>query len=132
MSFWEKLLNAIGNTAGNALSAVVEAIRTVFEGDPETRRKVAFSVAIIALSAKMAKADGIVSEKEVKPFAKSSSFRRTRRRMSPGFTISRVRMSPATKLMPNGSPRSALPVRPIARCWKTCSTGSSTSPRPTG
>ncbi|MGO6902358.1 molecular chaperone DjiA, partial [Rhizobium ruizarguesonis] len=58
MSFWEKLLNAIGNTAGNALSAVVEAIRTVFEGDPETRRKVAFSVAIIALSAKMAKADG--------------------------------------------------------------------------
>lgn len=68
MSFWEKLLNAIGNTAGNVLSAVVEAVRTVFEGDPETRRKVAFSVAIIALSAKMAKADGIVSEKEVQAF----------------------------------------------------------------
>jgi DnaJ like chaperone protein len=68
MSFWEKLVNAIGNTAGNALSAVVEAIRTVFEGDPETRRKVAFSVAVIALSAKMAKADGIVSEKEVQAF----------------------------------------------------------------
>ncbi|WP_454849917.1 TerB family tellurite resistance protein [Rhizobium binxianense] len=68
MSFWEKLVNAIGNVAGNALSAVVEAIRTVFEGDPETRRKVAFSVAIIALSAKMAKADGIVSEKEVQAF----------------------------------------------------------------
>lgn len=68
MSFWEKLLNAIGNTAGNALSAVVEAIRTVFEGDPETRRKVAFSVAIIALSAKMAKADGIVTQDEVRAF----------------------------------------------------------------
>ena len=68
MSFWEKLLNAIGNTAGNVLSAVVEAVRTVFEGDPETRRKVAFSVAVIALSAKMAKADGIVSEKEVQAF----------------------------------------------------------------
>ncbi len=68
MSIWEKLVNAIGNAAGNALSAVVEAIRTVFEGDPETRRKVAFSVAIIALSAKMAKADGIVSEREVQAF----------------------------------------------------------------
>ncbi|APO75404.1 heat shock protein DnaJ-like protein [Rhizobium etli 8C-3] len=68
MSFWEKLLNAVGNAAGNLLSAMVEAIRTVFEGDPETRRKVAFSVAIIALSAKMAKADGIVSEKEVRAF----------------------------------------------------------------
>jgi DnaJ like chaperone protein len=68
MSFWEKLLNAIGNTAGNVLSAVVEAVRTAFEGDPETRRKVAFSVAVIALSAKMAKADGIVSEKEVQAF----------------------------------------------------------------
>lgn len=68
MSFWERLLNAIGSAAGNVLSAVVEAVRTVFEGDPETRRKVAISVAIIALSAKMAKADGIVSEKEVQAF----------------------------------------------------------------
>jgi DnaJ like chaperone protein len=68
MSFWEKLLNAIGNAAGSVLSAVVEAVRTVFEGEPETRRKVAISVAIIALSAKMAKADGIVSEKEVRAF----------------------------------------------------------------
>ncbi|MBB4229058.1 DnaJ like chaperone protein [Rhizobium mongolense] len=61
-------MNAVGNAAGNLLAAMVEAIRTVFEGDPETRRKVAFSVAIIALSAKMAKADGIVSEKEVRAF----------------------------------------------------------------
>lgn len=68
MSFWEKLLNAVSGTAGNALSSVVEAIRTLFEGDPETRRKVAFSVAIIALSAKMAKADGIVTDKEVQAF----------------------------------------------------------------
>ncbi|KAA0701193.1 molecular chaperone DjiA [Neorhizobium sp. P12A] len=68
MSFWEKLLNAVSETAGNALSSVVEAIRTLFEGDPETRRKVAFSVAIIALSAKMAKADGVVTEKEVQAF----------------------------------------------------------------
>ncbi|NLS20753.1 DnaJ family molecular chaperone [Rhizobium sp. P40RR-XXII] len=74
MSFWEKLLNAIGSTAGNALSAVVEAIRTVFEGDPETRRKVAFSVAIIALSAKMAKADGVVTENEINAFREIFEF----------------------------------------------------------
>lgn len=70
MSFWEKLLNAVTDTAAGALSRIVEAIRTVFAGDPETRRKVAFSVAIIALSAKMAKADGIVTETEVRAFQK--------------------------------------------------------------
>jgi len=74
MSFWEKLLNAIADTAGNALGSVIEAIRTVFEGDPETRRKVAFSVAIIALSAKMAKADGVVTEKEVEAFREIFEF----------------------------------------------------------
>lgn len=74
MTFWEKLLGAVADTATNALSAVVEAIRTVFEGDPETRRKVAFSVAIIALSAKMAKADGIVSEAEVAAFRRIFEF----------------------------------------------------------
>jgi DnaJ like chaperone protein len=68
MSFWEKLLNAVADTATNTLSCLVEAIRTLFEGDPETRRKVAFSVAVIALSAKMAKADGVVTETEVKAF----------------------------------------------------------------
>ena len=68
MSFWEKLLNALAETATNALSGLVEAIRTIFEGDPETRRQVAFSVAVIALSAKMAKADGVVTEKEIEAF----------------------------------------------------------------
>ena len=68
MSYWEKLLNAVSDTATNTLSCLIEAIRTVFEGDPETRRKVAFSVAVIALSAKMAKADGVVTDSEVRAF----------------------------------------------------------------
>jgi DnaJ like chaperone protein len=68
MSFWEKLFSAVADTATNALSSLIEAIRTVFEGDPETRRKVAFSVAVIALSAKMAKADGIVTPNEIEAF----------------------------------------------------------------
>lgn len=40
----------------------------MFSADAETRRKVAFSVAMIALSAKMAKADGIVSNAEIDAF----------------------------------------------------------------
>ncbi|HTO31831.1 MAG TPA: DnaJ family molecular chaperone [Pararhizobium sp.] len=67
MSLWDSILSIV-NATGNALAGVVEAIRTLFEGDPETRRKVAFSVAMIALSAKMAKADGIVTETEVSAF----------------------------------------------------------------
>ena len=67
MSFWDSILSIVTAT-GNALAGVIEAVRTLFEGDPETRRKVAFSVAMIALSAKMAKADGIVTEAEVSAF----------------------------------------------------------------
>ncbi len=73
-SLWDRLLGAIGDTAGGVLSRLVEAVRTAFEGDPETRRQVSFSVAIIALSAKMAKADGIVSEAEVKAFQQIFDF----------------------------------------------------------
>src|SRR5690606_30502426 len=41
---------------------------TFFEGDPATRRRVAFSIAMIALSAKMARADGVVTQAEVRAF----------------------------------------------------------------
>ncbi|MFN7104528.1 MAG: TerB family tellurite resistance protein [Pseudorhizobium sp.] len=75
-SLWDRLISAIGDAAGGALGRVVEAIRTLFEGDPETRRQVSFSVAIIALSAKMAKADGLVTEKEVDAFRQIFDFPR--------------------------------------------------------
>ena len=68
MSMFSRLFDAVGETASTAFSGIVEAVRTVFEGDPETRRQVAFSVAVIALSAKMAKADGIVAPEEVRAF----------------------------------------------------------------
>lgn len=67
-SLWDRLLGAVGDAAGSVLNGLIEAIRTVFEGDPETRRRVSFSVAIIALSAKMAKADGVVTTAEVDAF----------------------------------------------------------------
>jgi len=68
MSIWVRISDFVSGTAGQALGALVEQVRTVFEGDPETRARVAFSVAMIALSAKMAKADGIVTTSEVDAF----------------------------------------------------------------
>lgn len=67
-SIWDRLVSMVAAAASNALSSVVEAVRTLLEGDPETRRQVAFSVAMIALSAKMAKADGVVTVAEVDAF----------------------------------------------------------------
>jgi DnaJ like chaperone protein len=68
MSIWKDLSQFLKDRAGEAFSAVVETIRTVFEGDPIRRKQVAFSIAMIALSAKIAKADGIVTSDEVEAF----------------------------------------------------------------
>jgi DnaJ like chaperone protein len=59
---------------------MTEALRSAFAGDPELRRKVAFSVAMIALSAKMAKADGIVTQDEVRAFRQIFSIPRKEER----------------------------------------------------
>jgi len=67
MAIWAKILDYVVETA-DALASVIEAVRTRLSGDPETRRNVAFSIAMIALSAKMAKADGIVTEDEIAAF----------------------------------------------------------------
>ncbi|GLS28877.1 DnaJ like chaperone protein [Mesorhizobium albiziae] len=71
MSIWERIGYFVSRVSASAYSGaldVAEAVRTVFAGDPELRRRVAFSVAMIALSAKMAKADGIVTQDEVRAF----------------------------------------------------------------
>lgn len=73
-SLWDRLLSAVGDAATNAIARVVEAVRTLFEGDPETRKRVSFSIAIIALSAKMAKADGAVVASEVEAFKQIFDF----------------------------------------------------------
>lgn len=62
------LLRALPEKGRATLDGLVEQIKTVFAGDRATRRSVAFSVAMIALSAKMAKADGIVRPEEVAAF----------------------------------------------------------------
>jgi DnaJ like chaperone protein len=68
MSIWSRLGDFVSRVSGSALAGVVEAMRSMFEGDPALRRKVAFSIAMIALSAKMAKADGIVTQDEIRAF----------------------------------------------------------------
>jgi DnaJ like chaperone protein len=68
MSIWSRLAEVLTSITSNVISSVVEAVRTLFSGDPETRKQVAFSVALIALSAKMAKADGVVTHEEVSAF----------------------------------------------------------------
>ena len=71
MSIWDRIGEFVVRVSASATSGVadvVEAVRTVFAGDPDLRRRVAFSVAMIALSAKMAKADGIVTQDEIRAF----------------------------------------------------------------
>jgi DnaJ like chaperone protein len=68
MSIWVRFGKFMSTVSTDAFSGVVEAVRTVFAGEPEVRKQVGFSVAMIALSAKMAKADGIVTLDEVEAF----------------------------------------------------------------
>ncbi|MEL7149658.1 MAG: molecular chaperone DjiA [Pseudomonadota bacterium] len=63
MSIWERISEALAALrAGESLSVVFEKLRT----PPE--RSVAFTIAVIALGAKMAKADGLVTRNEVAAF----------------------------------------------------------------
>ena len=63
MSIWTRISNAVSALAsGEPLSAVFDLLRT----PPE--RKVGFAIAVIALGAKMAKADGRVTRDEVAAF----------------------------------------------------------------
>ncbi|MFC7064536.1 J domain-containing protein [Brucella rhizosphaerae] len=68
MSIWVRIGEFVTSVTLSAISSVIEAVRTVFEGDADTRRRVAFSIAMIALSAKMAKADGVVTQDEFRAF----------------------------------------------------------------
>lgn len=71
MSIWDRLgdfIARMSSSASSGVAALVEAVRTAFSGDADLRRRVAFSVAMIALSAKMAKADGVVTQDEVRAF----------------------------------------------------------------
>jgi DnaJ like chaperone protein len=68
MTIWARINELVKRAPGQAISGLLEILRTAFRGDPQLRRRVAFSIAMIALSAKMAKADGVVTADEVRAF----------------------------------------------------------------
>ncbi len=67
MGIWARLVAAIGGGV-EAVGAVFDRVGSLFAGDPVRRRQFTFSVAMIALSAKMAVADGVVTRDEVAAF----------------------------------------------------------------
>ncbi|HVY18874.1 MAG TPA: TerB family tellurite resistance protein [Bauldia sp.] len=69
MSLWTWIGQA-AETGADALSALLAKTGALFGAIPDaaTRREVAFATALIALSAKMAKADGVVTQSEVAAF----------------------------------------------------------------
>jgi DnaJ like chaperone protein len=70
MSIWGKISGAVaGLVTGGPLGALLGAVAGHFLIDRDgTDASVGFTIAVIALSAKMAKADGIVTEDEVRAF----------------------------------------------------------------
>lgn len=72
MSIWDRIADALAALAqGEGLSAVFDRLRGV-QSLPE--RSLAFTIAVIALGAKMAKADGEVTRDEVTAFRRIFSF----------------------------------------------------------
>jgi DnaJ like chaperone protein len=69
MGIW-RWIGEVAESWTGALGALFAWTGGLFAGisDPATRRQVAFSIALIALSAKMAKADGVVTAAEVAAF----------------------------------------------------------------
>ncbi len=65
MSIWTRIAAALSALAkGEGLSAIFDR----FRASPAPERSVAFTIAVIALGAKMAKADGQVTRDEVAAF----------------------------------------------------------------
>ena len=70
MSFWDRIGNALTAARKRTIGALLDAIAT----QKQRRNEAAFSIALIALSAKMAKADGIVTDDEIEAFRDFFSF----------------------------------------------------------
>jgi len=70
-TIWSRLgvaLAGLPALGASGVGSLLETLRATFRGDPALRRQVGFSIAMIALSAKMARADGVVTQDEVRAF----------------------------------------------------------------
>ena len=121
MSVWGRLAGAAAGLVGGG------SIDREADGPPEN--EVAFTVGVIALGAKMAKADGVVTDDEVNAFKEVFKVPEGEMRTSPASLIWPSRTPPDTRLTPNSLPPCSRATASCSRtCWKACST----SPRPTG
>ena len=76
MTVWQKisgLATVVGDAGGNLLDELGRTLG-LHRHDGEPQKDIAFTIAVIALSAKMAKADGVVSPPELKAFAEVFRF----------------------------------------------------------
>ena len=76
MTVWQKisgLATAVGDAGGDLLGALAKVFGFHRHGS-EPQKDVAFTIAVIALAAKMAKADGVVSPLEHDAFAEVFRF----------------------------------------------------------
>jgi DnaJ like chaperone protein len=75
MTVWQKIsgfATALGDAGGSLLHEVASVFG--FDRSAAPERSVAFTIGVIALSAKMAKADGVVSPREVEAFRRVFQF----------------------------------------------------------
>ncbi|MDQ0314145.1 DnaJ family molecular chaperone [Amorphus orientalis] len=70
MSIWSRVTAAVQDISSVGAD-LIERIVGAVAGTEEERRAVAFTAAIVALSAKMAKADGVVTSEEVAAFRRN-------------------------------------------------------------
>jgi DnaJ like chaperone protein len=70
MSIWSRVTHAVQDVSTAGADLVERVVETV-AGSEEDRRAVAFTAAIVALAAKMAKADGVVTSDEVAVFRRN-------------------------------------------------------------
>ena len=76
MSIWSRLVRGVGNALGGPLGALLggiasqaaDSFRQITNDDTEGTQQIAFTIGVIALGAKMAKADGRVTRDEVEAF----------------------------------------------------------------
>ena len=120
MSVWGKISGAAaGLLVGGPVGALVGAVAGHFLFDHQGDPGVTFTIAMIALAGKMAKADGSATPKK----NSKSSFKdiyQCRRRKKPMYsasTIWRARMWRDTNLMPGRSRICSWAIRPF---WKMC------------
>jgi len=67
MTIWERIESVVSGIVSSG-QKLIDAIAGAVGSNGNVRRPVAFTVAVVALTAKMAKADGVVTEDEVAAF----------------------------------------------------------------